>query len=447
MRARGPSAVVVVLLVAAAAAACGDDKERLTRSPARDGGPRRGRIIIDKSGLAGIGTVPEQEPNDTAGAAQAVELPGGVSGAIDKSGDEDVYAVRLAVEGTLAVRLSAVDDADLILEVHDGTGQVLAASDNGPAKTEEGVPNVSVQPGTYRLVVKEYVKKPDKGKKLVARAAPSATYRLTVASGPAPAEGEEVEPNDEDAFAGDLAVGGSAMGFVGWRKDRDAWKVPLDAVGDDQALSIDVDGVTGVALSVSVRDGTGAALLQRVGRTGEGVAIRNVAARPGEPYYFVAVSGNRGNLDERYTIRVSAAALELDDEAEPNDTPETAGPLSDIPGAESGMRVGYLGRADVDTYKVEPIPGARRLHVTLETPAGVDVELAAIDAGGLAIAPVADAGKRGGVERLGDLPVPGGQAVYVRIKVKSGNNDTERYRLRWSAVPDEAAAVPVPGLE
>ncbi len=446
-------AMALAFAGALSGAGCGD-KPKLTRRGG-DAGPSV--VVVDRS-LSGVALVAELEPNDET--PQLLALPGGAKGAINKAGDVDRYELEITQGGALSIKLSAVADADLMLELQDAAGVRVVVSDNGPAGTAEGMPNVVVQPGRYRAVVTEFVKKaakkkPSKPKKGAPDAAPqaeagrqvpSAPYTIEVTTLPLPVEGEESEPNDTAAFASPLALPGSGRGFAGWRKDRDVWKVPLTSVGEDEALSIDVDGVADVALRVAILDGTEAVLLERQGKAGEAVALRNVAVRTGEPHYYVTVSATaRGNSEEKYEVRASSAPLELDEETEPNDKPASAGPLADIP-SDGGTRVGFLGRGDVDFYKLDPAEGPRELHLTIEPPPGVDVVLSVVDAAGAPVTASADAGKGGAPEKLQGVPVAPGAVLYVKLSAKSSGEGAERYRLRWSAAPAEAVA-PVPGID
>ena len=400
-------------------------------------------VVVDKGGAGGVTLVPEKEPNEDSATAQAVTAPGGVEGAIDEDKDKDWFAVQVTQPSVVAIRVSGAADADLIVDVLDGSSKKLMTSDNGPAGTIEGAPNLSVQPGTIRVVVREFVKKVKPPKP--PRAAPSQPYELTVQLLPAPVAGEEVEVNDEVALANELPMGGTVTGFVGWKKDRDVWKVPLDKAGADDALSIDVDGVPEVPLRVAMLDRNEAVLLERQGRAGEPVALRNVAVKQGEPHGFVTVTAAKGNTDQRYTLRVSSAPFELDEESEPNDRPAQASPLADVPNADSGIRVGFLGRGDVDVFKLEPGPNPRSLKVSVEPPADLDVTVAVVDESGGALAPAVDAQKRGKPETLTHA-VPGGKAAFVKVSAKTGASDTDRYRLRWSAPAAEEPAPPVPGI-
>src|SRR5262249_8876580 len=200
-------------------------------------------------------------------------------------------------------------------------------------------------------------------------------------------------------------------------------------VRDDDALSVDVDGVAGVALKVSVLDGTGATILERRGQTGAGLALRSVQIREQNPFYFVVVTGDKPNADEAYTLRVTTAPIVLDGESEPNDAPAAASPLVDVPGTQSGTRVGTLPTGDVDLYKLDAAPDPRTLSIAVAPPASVEVELSVLAADGKApIAGPAGAGKRGAPAQLAGVVVPAGAAVFVRVAAKSGASETERYR-------------------
>jgi hypothetical protein len=417
----------------------------------KDAGPPV--VIVDRIVDRATGPkLAEHEPNDAKAGGQNVPLPLRLEGRIDGADDWDVFNLTIPTAGTLHVTLSAVDDADLVLEAQSATGELLAVSDNGPAKVAEAIPNLFVQPGAVRLVVHEYRKPAAKPKKGHAappapppRTAPSQPYVLEATLGPPPGANEEREPNNEPAFANELGLGATGRGYIGWKKDVDVWKVALEGVHDDDALSVDVDAVTGVALKVTVTDGTGATVLERRGAASAPLALRSVQIRPDNPFYFVAVTGDRPNADEAYALRVTTAPIVLDEETEPNDSPAQAGPLTDVPGAESGARVGTLPAGDVDVYKLEAAAAARMLAVTVTPPASVEVELAVLGTDGkTALAGPAAGGKRGAEVKLAAVPVEPGAVAYVRVAARGGASGTERYRLRWTV---SAAAAAVPGVD
>jgi hypothetical protein len=456
-------AALALALVACSSGAGPEELKLGHRS--KDAGPPV--VIVDKIVERATGpTVPEHEPNDAKSGGQNVTLPLRLEGKIDGADDWDVFNLAVPSAGTLRVTLSAVDDADLVLEAQSATGELLAVSDNGPAKVAEAIPNLFVQPGTVRLVVHEYRKPAPKPKKghaapasAPARTTPSGTYLLEATLGPPPVGAqavgdagrgeatvvEEREPNNEAAFATELGLGATGRGYIGWKKDVDVWKVALEGVRDDDALAVDVDAVTGVALKVTVSDGTGATVLERRGATSAPLALRSVQIRPDNPVYFVAVSGDRPNADEQYALRVTTAPIVLDEESEPNDNPAQASPLADVPGAESGTRVGTLPAGDVDFYKLDAAAAPRTLAVTVTPPATVEVELSVLGSDGKTpVAGPAAGGKRGADAKLAAVAVAADAVVYVRVAARAGASGTERYRLRWALA---AAAAPVPGVD
>ena len=425
-----------LLAGALALAACGQGGGHRAK---RDGAA----VVVVGAEATGV----EVEPNPAA-RPQALTVPGRVSGVIAADGPEgadvDAYTFTARESGMARVALDGAADCDLTLDVEDATGARLLRSDNGKGGTVEGAPNLGLEAGqVLTVIVREFAKVEKKKVKRTPRATACAPYGLAVTLAPAPAAGEEKEPNDQAAFAGEAPVPGEVTGYAGWRRDRDVWKVATGTIPEGEALAVDVDAVPNVALRVEVLDATEAVLLERVGKTGEPVAVRNVAVKAGEPHVYVVVGASQGNLDERYTLRVRSAPLELDEESEPNDKVGDATPLADIPGATDGARVGFLGRGDVDVFKLDPAPTPRTLHVTVEPPAGVDVALQLLDAAGGAIGvPVNGAGK-GAAEQLAPTAIAPAQQLYVKVSVIAGGSDAMRYRLRWSAAAAEAA----PALE
>lgn len=389
----------------------------------------------------------EVEPNPVA-TPQTLTVPGRVSGVIGADGadgaDVDAFTFTAREGGMARVALDGAADCDLVLDVEDAAGTRLLRSDNGKGGAVEGAPNLGLEAGqVVKVVVREFAKTLKKKEKRTPRTTACAPYGLAVTLAPAPMAGEEKEPNDTAAFAGEAPVPGEVTGYAGWRRDRDVWKVATGAIPEGEALAVDVDAVPNVALRVEVLDATEAVLLERVGKTGEPVAVRNVAVKTGEPHVYVVVGASQGNLDERYTLRVRSAPLELDEESEPNDKVGDATPLADIPGAADGARVGFLGRGDVDVFKLDPADAPRTLHVTVEPPPGVDVALQLLDLAGAPVGAPVNGAAKGAAEQLPPTAVAPQQQLFVKVSAIAGGSDAVRYRLRWSA----AAADLAPALE
>ena len=147
--------VAVTVLAVLGALAC---RREISARRGRDSGPAV--VVVEATrGDDEIDVPMEREPNDDAGQAESLRLPGQVRGRIDRAGDVDVFAIAPLGSVTLRVSLGATTDADLVLEVQDGAGKRLLTVDSGPAGTVETVPNLGVEPGLVRLVVREFVKK------------------------------------------------------------------------------------------------------------------------------------------------------------------------------------------------------------------------------------------------------------------------------------------------
>jgi len=105
------------------------------------------------------GSTDEVEPNDADEVATPLPLGGTLRGKIEP--ETDVDHVRLDVDkaGILQVILSGVEGQDLVLEVEDAGGTVIARSDRGGVRVKEGIPNLGVTAGRYTLVVRQAPKK------------------------------------------------------------------------------------------------------------------------------------------------------------------------------------------------------------------------------------------------------------------------------------------------
>jgi hypothetical protein len=369
--------------------------------------------------------IEEVEPNDTDDVATPLPLGGTARGKIEPDTDVDRYRIDVDRPGALSVLTTAVD-ADLVVEIEDASGTVLARSARGGPRLREGVPNLGVVPGRYFAVVraapKKPIKKPPKPKKGAPPPAPAKeepkpapVYELTAQLAP-PGKGMEVEPNDDRGTANELIVGDTVHGYVGWHGDADAWKLDVQALALDaqsgatrNAIALEVAPVEGVALELEVDDAAGAPLLVRKGARGDGVAVHRLSpqlAQGAPPYLYVFVRGDRSNPETAYALHVEANVVRPDDELEPNDTPERA---YAIPADRQNVN-GWWDYGDVDCYAIATGGAASRAIELTITPSP-ELDLAAeLYVDGKQTLKVDHPGK-GASEKLGAQVQPGQRVV------------------------------------
>jgi hypothetical protein len=455
-RARGVRwTFVVALALAAGSSSC----RRGGLPPKPDGAA----VVVTAEPPPTPGDVPlaaEAEPNDALGAAQKLTLgptmPAGVSATLHdgqgKARDTDIFRVDVppAEAGAAPaapppdgaappagplrrlLRVDVTPDAALALGVEalDDQGQPLCATGGGQPGEALAMPNIAVTPGTYYLRVRA-----------AAPSGPGTTGAYRLVARLAPLEpGGELEPNGKAALATELAPGGEAVGYYGWRHDQDWYRVPTAGVAEGSVLSADLEPAPGVTASLLVFDSVEQKLTEAHGRKEERVALRSLRLPTTEPFLYVVVRTDAGwNGDVRYNLRLRAELPKQGGEVEPND--DTAHAQELAPDAEGGGAitvVGTLGRGDVDVYKyASPVPV--ELDVEAAPPERVDVKLEILRPDGTALAR-SDTGKRREPERLPNVYLPGGVA-FIRLSAgKSDGNLDEPYRLTITArAPDPGA--------
>jgi hypothetical protein len=445
------SAAIVATGATGGGLGCGnDDGRRIKRD--RDAGPPV--EVVDRTAKTNRSAGDEREPNGSDAEANPVAVASLVRGTLDGEADVDVYRVTVPRAGQLRVQVTGIEGVDLMLEVRDARGAVLARSDRGPAGTIEGMPNLGVVAGEYLVQVKEFVKarpkpkpakKPKKGKAapapdagVVGRVGPSPVYELTLDLVERPADLTEIEPDDDAGAAVEVLLADTVRGWIGWSGDVDVWKLSLEGVGDRYAVDVAVAGVEGVTLGVELVDAQGAPVQARKGAKGGPVTLESVVpalAADQPPWHYVKVSGDRSNPEAAYELRFTTRLLDADEESEPNDEAARATPLRFDGVATAGtMRATYVA-GDVDRFVLEAQPEAVLLDVAVEPPAGIDVklEIAALGGGLIAAGDAAAAGKR---ERLSGVAIPAGTAAVVSVLVpkppKGDGGELRAYRLTWS---------------
>jgi len=358
----------------------------------------------------------EVEPNDGDDVATVLALGATVHGKIDPDTDVDHFRIDVPVAGALSVMVDGHEALDVVLEIEDAGGTVIARSDRGGPHVREGVPNLGVTPGRYTAVVT--AKKPPPPKKRPPkRAAPEPAkpiggpYEIT-ANLVAATAGAEHEPDDDRGEANDLIVGDTGSGFIGWSGDADVWKVSLEALSAKNALDVELSPVEGVALSLEISDGVGQLVTTRKGPRGGPLVVRGFVAtvpQGAPPFHYLTVKADRSNPETAYQLRTVAKLVVPDAELEPNDTPETAMP---VPADRKSLHA-HWSTGDVDCFAVPPEDAARTLEVSIDTPNDLDLAIDLLVEGKL-VAKVDHPGK-GAAEKLA-APVPAGAHAVIRVR-------------------------------
>lgn len=363
----------------------------------------------------------EVEPNDGDDTATALPLGGTVRAKIEPETDVDTFKIAVTETGALAVDVTGIDGVDLILEVEDVGGTVIAKSDRGGARIKEGVPNVGVSPGTYRAVVKmkkappPKATKPKKGQKPPIDAGieviPAPVYEISARMAP-PVANSEREPDDDRGTAQDLIVGDAVTGFIGWAGDADVWKLSVETLSEKNAIDIEVGAVEGVALSIDVSDGIGNPLVTRKGPRGQPLVVRGIVPIVPDgapPFHYVTIKGDKSNPETAYTLRVVAKVPQPDAEIEPNDTPDKAMPVP----TDRTVVHGVWTPGDIDCFAIGTDAAARTVDVTIDVPSESDLD-AELLVDGKSVAKSEKKGK-GIVEKLVGQ-VPANARAVIRVK-------------------------------
>ncbi len=362
----------------------------------------------------------EVEPNDGDDTATALALGATVRAKIEPETDVDTFKIAVTETGALAVDVSGIDGVDLILEIEDVGGTVLAKSDRGGVRIKEGVPNLGVSPGTYRAVVKmkkappPKATKPKKGQKPIdagIEVVPAPVYEISARMAP-PAANAEREPDDDRGTAQDLIVGDAVTGFIGWSGDADVWKLSVETLSEKNAIDIEVGAVEGVALSIDVSDGIGNPLVTRKGPRGQPLVVRGIVPIVPDgapPFHYVTIRADKSNPETPYQLRVVAKIPQPDAEIEPNDAPEKAMPVP----TDRTVVHGVWTPGDVDCFAIGTDAAARTVDITVDVPSESDLD-AELLVDGKSVAKGDKKGK-GVVEKLVGQ-VPANARAMIRVK-------------------------------
>ena len=432
--ARAPAAALAVAVAVAVVAALGCGKKAAHK---RSGDAAAVEVVttpaLPDGGVGGGPASEEIEPNDGDDVATALALGATVHGKIDPDTDVDRYRIDVTQPGALSVLASGLDAFDVVLEIEDAGGNVIARSDRGGARVREGVPNLAVSPGRYTAVVQARKPAPPtpSKKKSPKKPAPEPArpiggpYEIT-ASMVAPAAGAEREPDDDRGAANDLIAGDTATGYIGWTGDVDVWKVSVEALSAKNALDVELSAVEGVALQLEIADGVGKPLVRRKGARGAALVVRGFVpvVPPGAPpFHYLTVKdptvkdasgrdpvpADRSNPETAYQLRVVAKVTAPDAEIEPNDTPETA---MAVPTDRKSLHAQW-STGDVDCFAVPPEDAARTLEASIDMPNELDLAIDLLVDGKLA--GKSDHPGKGAAEKV-TAAVPAGAHAVIRVR-------------------------------
>jgi hypothetical protein len=419
--------VKYVVAIVIALCACGSKKKQKRTG---DAAP----VVVVKAPVfdgGAPGSIEEIEPNDAADVATPLAVGATARGKIEPDTDADYYRVEVPQAGALGVLTNMVD-SDLTLEIEDSSGTVVARSDRGAARIREGVPNLPVSPGRYTVIVRKKPPPPPKkrSKKAPAPAAGSApsgppiAYEVTTTLAE-PVANTEREPDDDRGTANDLIPGDQVQGYIGWTGDSDIWKLSVETLSAKNTIEIEVGAVDGVALSIELADGIGAPLLARKAPRGQPLVVKNVlpvVPSGGSPFLYLTIKGDKSNPETHYTLRVTAASVEPEQEIEPDDTAEKPMPFpSDRTRLDATWTAG-----DTDYYAIAADVNPRTVDVDV-TPSEIDVNVD-LFVDGKVIATSEVKGK-GAKEKL-TAQIPPSAKALVRVRAPADATGQGTYELQ-----------------
>jgi hypothetical protein len=431
--------LAVVAVALACVAACGKSTQKRTD---RDAAAVQvvTQPVFGDGGTASAAT-DEVEPNDGDDTATALALGATVRAKIEPDTDVDTFKIAVVETGALAVDVSGIDGVDLILEIEDVGGTVIAKSDRGGVRIKEGVPNVGVSPGTYRAIVKmkklppPKAAKPKKGQKTVdagIEVKPAPIYEISAHMAP-PAANAEREPDDDRGTALDLIVGDTVSGYIGWTGDVDVWKLSVETLSEKNAIDIEVGAVEGVALTIDVSDGIGNPLVTRKGPRGAALVVRGlvpIVPDGAPPFHYVTIKGDKSNPETPYQLRVIAKIPQPDAEIEPNDVPEKAMP---IPNDRTVVH-GVWTPGDIDCFAIATDETARTIDVTIDVPAEDDLN-AELIVDGKSVAKAEKVGKGVAEKLTGQVPANAHAVIRVKGTDASGEGSYDVQIAEGPAAP------------
>lgn len=356
----------------------------------------------------------DAEPNDALASAQAIRTGAPLRFTLERVGDVDVFAFRLAEPASVALRIAAGGPLQTLMRFYDGEGRRLV--ERGADKGKENlIGDLVLEAGLYHVEISEWGND----------AADPAPLQLSVE---VVAAVDPREPNGEPEAASALAPYEQASGLIWPRADRDVYRIALARPG---ILRIDE---AGVPLQRLLRLFNGAGALVREVGVDAGAALAMSAEVPAGTY-FISLQEWGDDATSLVPYRLTWSLLP-DDDLGAADAPFTETRRRLQPGASVGATL--LPSADLDAYALE-LPSAGLLQV--QARADVQLLLRIFDAGGRLL-------QERGVEpgALAELALHVGtpQGVFVTLEEWGRNAwSPAAYQLRSEFVAADEADRPV----
>jgi hypothetical protein len=453
----------------------------------REKAPDEGTSPVD----AGPRVLNEREPNEAAGSALAIDRNSLVHAnlaADPTKPDSDWYLFKGQVPRSVDISTTCPPTADIVLEIIDEVGNVLAAVNAAGEGGTERIPNLYVSGKRFLRVVG--VRKGAGGAYTL-----SATYGELL-------PGSETEVNDRRVDATLVQLGQSVSGLISHPNDVDWYRFelpdddttpplaepPPTEPGDASApsvadvlqpfdggtvydsgavdngpamppapppttLRIDLSAVETVGLEAQILTEAEAVLFST--RAGENapLTLRNVAVRRSDRVFYIQVrstplgsgkAAKRGfNASSSYTLTVAMEEAGASAEFEPNDEPGKATPLP-----ANSYREGFVSpKGDVDYFRLET-QGPSLAKLTLSGVENVDLVLSVVRATSGAADEVLLKANEGGAKEPEQLnSVACSTSCLVKVEtggrkvqgkwVKDDQNSDHAYRLSARVTSDD----------
>jgi hypothetical protein len=343
------------------------------------------------------------EPNNSFGAAAAVEPTSAHKIAIFPRGDTDWLSIDVDHPGEMRLAVTnSPQDLDIYMRVWTLEKDVLRDW-FGPLRVGGDVDEFADLPGPGRYFIEISDGRSD--------AASPERFDLALAFTPQP---DQYEPNNSAAEAAALSPGGEILFNILPRGDTDWFRVETASAGELAAI-ID-EGPDNLDLHYRVWNADQKVIRDWVAPYRKGGVTEGFADLPSAGVYFIEVSDGRS--DDRSVGHATLATkfTATDDPLEPNDSYGSARPLT----LGAPHRAHILPRGDTDWYLLEA-PRSGEFAVTVdEVDPALDIFVRLWNAEAQVIRDWVGPPRPGGVTEAA-FAVPG--AGIYRLEVADGRND------------------------